>query len=60
MARNFETGAGAFDREFPFHFGQAGRHMEEEARRRYAGFDRFGVALLSCRLLRLCTLPQGR
>ena len=45
LAGHFETGAGAFDGEFPFHFGKAGHHVKKEAARGCAGVDRVGEAL---------------
>ncbi|AXC13988.1 hypothetical protein ACPOL_4720 [Acidisarcina polymorpha] len=31
LSSNFETGAGTFNGDFPFHLGKIGNHVEEEA-----------------------------
>ena len=45
LASDFESGASAFDGKLPFHFGEAGHYVKEEAPGGCSGVDCIGEAL---------------
>lgn len=45
LMSDFKAGAGALDREFPLHLGEAGHYVKKEVARGGAGVDRVGEAL---------------